>query len=82
MLESWIKYFAEEWPECGDLDLIRISVIESRLLAMWPFKNTILKSSSPFFEKYKIEFKNLYYFGNAKEIMQSLKITNRLTLYL
>lgn len=42
MLASWSDPFAEAFQERGDAGLVELSVVESQVMALWPFRNMIL----------------------------------------
>ncbi|KAK9901658.1 hypothetical protein WJX75_007088 [Coccomyxa subellipsoidea] len=84
-LQSWSETFREALQGRSGARWFELSLVESVVMSVWPFKQMILRSgltkpAAPS-EACQLQAEHIFHFGDATEIRRVLGMTNRLTGY-
>jgi ATPase complex subunit ATP10 len=83
MLEAWAAPFSRRFgarPGTGAA-LVELSLVESRVMALWPFRGVLLRSGERSQASYAMPATYLYHFGDGEALQAALRMNNRLTGY-
>ncbi|GAB4821697.1 hypothetical protein N2152v2_008743 [Parachlorella kessleri] len=81
MLEAWAVPFSQRFQGKPGIRVIELSLVESVVMSVWPFKQAILRGGSKGQGKYQLPVEYLYHFGETEALRAALHMTNRLTGY-
>ncbi|BDA42262.1 hypothetical protein COCOBI_03-1490 [Coccomyxa sp. Obi] len=84
-LQSWSEPYRDGLQGCTGARWFDLSLVESPVMSIWPFKQMILRSgvtgpAAPS-EVCLLQREPIFHFGDATEIRRALGMTNRLTGY-
>jgi ATPase complex subunit ATP10 len=81
MLEAWAAPFSRRFHERSSVALYELALIESPVMALWPFRGMLLRSGASSQARYAMPATYLFNFGGTEELRAALHMSNRLTSY-
>ena len=81
MLEAWAAPFTRRFHDRPSAALVELALIESPVMALWPFRGMLLRSGASSQAQYAMPATYLFNFGGTEELRAALHMSNRLTSY-
>jgi ATPase complex subunit ATP10 len=81
MIDAWSKAFDEKFRDQDKAVVVEISLVDSFIMSLWPFRSTLLAQAAKSEQKYSINSNFLFLFKDVDFFQRKLELPNRLVGY-
>ena len=81
MIDAWSKAFDLKFRDQNKAMIVEVSLVDSFVMSLWPFRSTILAQAAKSEEKYSMNSNFLFLFKDVDFFQRKLELPNRLIGY-